>query len=142
MVPRSTHILFFEIGLLTPRKLSYLRSQKSLYQPCFLSHDFTHHTPNCPTPATNNNRTLKHGAHLSQPHSGKTLRKHSKMKLVTVSACSLHQFSLAWTENRDRIKESIRQAKAQGSLLRVGPELEISGYSCQDHVRTYYANCI
>jgi len=29
--------------------------------------------------------------------------------------------------------QSIRQAKAAGATLRVGPELEITGYSCQDH---------
>ena len=32
-----------------------------------------------------------------------------------------------------RIKESIAVAKAEGAKYRVGPELEITGYGCEDH---------
>jgi predicted amidohydrolase len=35
--------------------------------------------------------------------------------------------------NLERIIQSIRIAKSQGSKLRVGPELEITGYGCLDH---------
>jgi NAD+ synthase (glutamine-hydrolysing) len=35
--------------------------------------------------------------------------------------------------NEARVLESIRQAKAAGATYRLGPELEISGYSCEDH---------
>lgn len=35
--------------------------------------------------------------------------------------------------NLERTKESIRQAKAQGARYRLGPELETTGYSCEDH---------
>ncbi|KAH8603085.1 glutamine-dependent NAD(+) synthetase [Bisporella sp. PMI_857] len=52
---------------------------------------------------------------------------------VTLATCSLNQWALDFEGNRDRIIESIRQAKAAGSNLRVGPELETTGYSCQDH---------
>lgn len=53
--------------------------------------------------------------------------------LVTLSCCSLNQWALDFTGNARRIKESIRQAKAAGASLRVGPELEITGYGCLDH---------
>ena len=33
--------------------------------------------------------------------------------------------------NQKNIIESIRQAKAKGASLRVGPELEITGYGCE-----------
>ncbi len=53
--------------------------------------------------------------------------------LITVATCSLNQWALDFDGNKDRIIESIRQAKAAGASLRVGPELEITGYGCLDH---------
>ena len=53
--------------------------------------------------------------------------------LVTLATCSLNQWALDFEGNRDRILESIRIAKERGARLRVGPELEISGYGCLDH---------
>jgi len=53
-------------------------------------------------------------------------------RLVTLATCSLNQWALDWTGNCDRIIESIRRAKAAGATLRVGPELEITGYGCLD----------
>lgn len=44
---------------------------------------------------------------------------------VPVATCSLNQWALDWEGNLARIKESIREAKAQGCTLRVGPELEV-----------------
>jgi NAD+ synthase (glutamine-hydrolysing) len=35
--------------------------------------------------------------------------------------------------NQKRIIESIRRAKAAGASYRIGPELEICGYGCEDH---------
>lgn len=52
---------------------------------------------------------------------------------VTLATCNLNQWALDFDGNRDRIIESIRQAKAQGAMLRVGPELEVCGYGCLDH---------
>ncbi|KAK9463914.1 uncharacterized protein V1516DRAFT_632342 [Lipomyces oligophaga] len=52
---------------------------------------------------------------------------------VTISACALNQWALDFEGNLTRIIESIVQAKAAGSSLRVGPELEITGYGCLDH---------
>lgn len=53
--------------------------------------------------------------------------------LSTIATCSLNQWALDFVGNRDRIIESIRQAKAAGASLRVGPELEVTGYGCLDH---------
>ncbi|KUJ17506.1 glutamine-dependent NAD(+) synthetase-like protein [Mollisia scopiformis] len=54
-------------------------------------------------------------------------------QLVTLATCSLNQFALDFEGNARRILESIRQAKAAGASLRIGPELEITGYGCLDH---------
>ncbi|KAF7731462.1 glutamine-dependent NAD(+) synthetase [Apophysomyces ossiformis] len=53
--------------------------------------------------------------------------------LITVATCSLNQWALDFDGNLQRILESIRIAKAKGATLRVGPELEVSGYGCYDH---------
>ncbi|KDQ12997.1 hypothetical protein BOTBODRAFT_112092 [Botryobasidium botryosum FD-172 SS1] len=52
--------------------------------------------------------------------------------LITV-ATSLNQWALDFDGNFERIIESIRIAKERGATLRVGPELEITGYGCLDH---------
>lgn len=53
--------------------------------------------------------------------------------LLTLATCNLNQWALDFEGNRDRILESIRQAKAQGAIFRTGPELEVTGYGCLDH---------
>ncbi|RUP46131.1 glutamine-dependent NAD(+) synthetase [Jimgerdemannia flammicorona] len=53
--------------------------------------------------------------------------------LITVATCALNQWALDFEGNLNRILESIRIAKKRGATLRVGPELEISGYGCFDH---------
>jgi len=50
-----------------------------------------------------------------------------------VAACNLNQWALDFEGNKRRIIESIRQAKEQKCTYRLGPELEITGYSCEDH---------
>ncbi|CCK68890.1 glutamine-dependent NAD(+) synthetase KNAG_0B04560 [Huiozyma naganishii CBS 8797] len=54
-------------------------------------------------------------------------------QLITLATCNLNQWALDFEGNRDRILESIRIAKKRGARLRVGPELEITGYGCLDH---------
>jgi len=54
---------------------------------------------------------------------------------VIVATCNLNQWALDFEGNLLRIERSIREAKALGAKFRVGPELEISGYSCEDHFR-------
>ncbi|KAG1816244.1 hypothetical protein EV424DRAFT_1473040 [Suillus variegatus] len=52
--------------------------------------------------------------------------------LITL-ATSLNQWALDFQGNYERIIQSIAIAKERGATLRVGPELEISGYGCYDH---------
>ncbi|KAJ9142062.1 Glutamine-dependent NAD(+) synthetase [Pleurostoma richardsiae] len=53
--------------------------------------------------------------------------------LITLATCNLNQWALDWEGNYKRIVESIHKAKEAGATLRVGPELEITGYGCLDH---------
>jgi len=50
-----------------------------------------------------------------------------------VATCNLNQWALDFDGNLGRIVESIKEAKRRGARLRVGPELEVCGYSCEDH---------
>ncbi|XP_050485316.1 glutamine-dependent NAD(+) synthetase isoform X1 [Bombus huntii] len=54
-------------------------------------------------------------------------------RTVTVAVCSLNQWALDFDGNSRRILQSIQEAKDAGATYRSGPELEISGYSCEDH---------
>lgn len=53
--------------------------------------------------------------------------------MITIASCNLNQWSLDFDGNLERTKESIRIAKAKGAVYRLGPELELSGYGCEDH---------
>lgn len=53
--------------------------------------------------------------------------------VIRVSVCSLNQWSLDFKGNLERILESIEKAYNAGSAVRLGPELEICGYGCNDH---------
>ena len=57
----------------------------------------------------------------------------SAMRLATVATCSLNQWAMDFEGNTQRIINSIAAAKAAGATYRVGPELEITGYGCEDH---------
>ncbi|CAH1996567.1 unnamed protein product [Acanthoscelides obtectus] len=52
---------------------------------------------------------------------------------VTIAAATLNQWALDFEGNLDRILQSILDAKEMGATFRTGPELEICGYSCEDH---------
>ncbi|KAJ0179423.1 hypothetical protein K1T71_005135 [Dendrolimus kikuchii] len=52
---------------------------------------------------------------------------------ATVAVCTLNQWALDFEGNLNRILQSIQEAKELGALYRSGPELEICGYSCEDH---------
>ena len=56
------------------------------------------------------------------------------MEPTILAACSLDQWALDFQGNRARIIESIVQAKREhGAKIRIGGELEIPGYGCEDH---------
>jgi len=52
---------------------------------------------------------------------------------VKVAVCNLDQMALDFETNLRNIVESVRQARAAGCVFRSGPELEVCGYSCEDH---------
>lgn len=54
-------------------------------------------------------------------------------RTVTVAVCTLNQWALDFDGNSRRILQSIQEAKDAGATYRSGPELEICGYSCEDH---------
>jgi NAD+ synthase (glutamine-hydrolysing) len=53
--------------------------------------------------------------------------------LVTVATCNLNQHAMDFDNNLHRVYESCVQAKQQGASYRLGPELELCGYGCEDH---------
>jgi NAD+ synthase (glutamine-hydrolysing) len=53
--------------------------------------------------------------------------------LMTVATCTLNQWALDFDGNLERILDSCQQAKQAGATYRLGPELEICGYGCEDH---------
>lgn len=55
------------------------------------------------------------------------------MRLLKVATCNLNQWSMDFDSNLNNIKESISRAKQAGAVIRLGPELEITGYGCEDH---------
>jgi len=55
------------------------------------------------------------------------------MKLLTLATCNLDQWSLDFEGNLRNIKSSIKEAKDMGARYRLGPELEVCGYGCEDH---------
>lgn len=55
------------------------------------------------------------------------------VQLVKLSTCSLDQWALDFSGNTERIRTSIRDSKKLGARYRLGPELEVPGYGCEDH---------
>ena len=55
------------------------------------------------------------------------------METITVSTCNLNQWALDFSGNLDRTKKSFMEAKLHNSMYRLGPELELCGYGCNDH---------
>jgi NAD+ synthase (glutamine-hydrolysing) len=55
------------------------------------------------------------------------------MRIARLATCALNQWALDFEGNIARVKASILQAKEAGARYRVGPELEIPGYGCEDH---------
>lgn len=55
------------------------------------------------------------------------------MTWITVATCNLNQWAMDFDGNMERIWESCLQAKQAGACYRLGSELEITGYGCEDH---------
>ena len=54
-------------------------------------------------------------------------------KYAMVATSQLNQWAMSFVHNKNNIIESIRQVKRMGAAYRLGPELEVSGYGCEDH---------
>lgn len=54
------------------------------------------------------------------------------MHLTTLATCNLNQWALDFEGNLQRIIHSIQIARDAGARYRLGPELEITGYGCED----------
>ena len=57
----------------------------------------------------------------------------TSQQLVKIATCNLNQWALDFDGNLDRIKASIELAKRAKCRYRLGPELEVPGYGCEDH---------
>jgi NAD+ synthase (glutamine-hydrolysing) len=53
--------------------------------------------------------------------------------IVTVATCNLNQWALDFDGNLQRIYDSCVIARQHRASYRLGPELEICGYGCEDH---------
>ncbi len=52
---------------------------------------------------------------------------------VKIGLCSLNNDPLDFKNNLRKIMDSIEECKRLNCSIRVGGELEISGYGCEDH---------
>ena len=91
-----------------------------------------HRLPGTLTLVDDINNPTRSVVDASRP-SATSLQPGNMGRLVTLATCQLTQWALDFEGNRKRIVESIRIAKARGAAMRVGPELEITGYGCLDH---------
>ncbi|XP_065873068.1 glutamine-dependent NAD(+) synthetase-like [Euphorbia lathyris] len=55
------------------------------------------------------------------------------MRLLKVATCNLNQWAIDFDSNLKNTKDSVTKAKEAGAAIRLGPELEITGYGCEDH---------
>ena len=61
------------------------------------------------------------------------LHNHASTTIVTVATCNLNQWALDFAGNVERILQSCTLARDAGASYRLGPELELCGYGCEDH---------
>eukprot|EP00934_Nitzschia_sp_Nitz4_P007041 Nitzschia sp. Nitz4//scaffold87_size112219//91117//93387//NITZ4_004087-RA/size112219-processed-gene-0.9-mRNA-1//1//CDS//3329559408//7031//frame0 len=62
-----------------------------------------------------------------------TIHSNGHGSFVCVATCTLNQWALDFDGNCQRVAKSCRLAKEAGASYRLGPELELSGYGCEDH---------
>ena len=54
-------------------------------------------------------------------------------RIAKLATCNLCQWAMDFTGNAGRIRQSIDEARTRGARYRLGPELEVPGYGCEDH---------
>jgi hypothetical protein len=57
----------------------------------------------------------------------------ANLRVAKVATCSLKQWAMDFEGNLSRTLQSLRQARDAGASFRLGPELELTGYGCEDH---------
>ncbi|KAL4439201.1 hypothetical protein ABPG77_004103 [Micractinium sp. CCAP 211/92] len=57
----------------------------------------------------------------------------AQQRVAVLATCNLDQWAMDFEGNLRRIIASIAEARRHGARYRVGPELEIPGYGCEDH---------
>lgn len=58
---------------------------------------------------------------------------YNKQRVVKVASCTLNQWAMDFEGNKNRIITSLRECVQKEANVRLGPELEIPGYGCEDH---------
>lgn len=66
-------------------------------------------------------------------HNYEYMYSHASTTVVTVATCNLNQWALDFAGNVERTLRSCALAREAGASYRLGPELELSGYGCEDH---------
>jgi len=56
-----------------------------------------------------------------------------RQRQALLATCNLNQWAMDFEGNLARVVASIVEAKAKGAKYRLGPELELPGYGCEDH---------
>lgn len=59
--------------------------------------------------------------------------QYNQQRIIKVASCTLNQWAMDFEGNKNRITSSLRQCVGNGANIRLGPELEIPGYGCDDH---------
>lgn len=54
------------------------------------------------------------------------------MSRIGIAVCTLNQLALDFEGNLKRILKSLDDCVRENASIRIGPELEIPGYSCED----------
>ena len=73
---------------------------------------------------------------LVAPHTNiykMSILRAASMNRCMLATCNLNQWALDYEGNLKRVAKSIVDAKSKGARFRLGPELEIPGYGCEDH---------
>lgn len=52
---------------------------------------------------------------------------------IKVGTCTINQWAMDFEGNKQRIIDSLKICRQNNVSIRVGPELEVTGYSCEDH---------
>lgn len=81
---------------------------------------------------TTSSQSLKDPALLKSELIAQTHKLTANRK-IKLGVCTMNQWAMDFEGNKNRIIESIKKCVSEECSIRIGPELEITGYSCEDH---------